>query len=64
MSQDENLIINPELYDDNSIRFDGLVVSLEKIDCRTRAEDLIRRWNQLETEGFPLRSISSLLYER
>jgi hypothetical protein len=62
MSQDENLIINPELYDDNSIRFDGLVVSLEKIDCRTRAEDLIRRWNQLETEGFPLRSISSLFY--
>jgi hypothetical protein len=62
MSQDENLIINPELYDDNSIRFDGLVVSLEKIGCRTRAEDLIRRWNQLETEGFPLRSISSLFY--
>jgi hypothetical protein len=56
------LIISPELYDNNVIQFDGLVVPLENIDCRTRAEDLIRRWNQLETEGFPLRSISSLFY--
>jgi hypothetical protein len=62
MSQDENLIIRPELYDNNSIQFNGLVVPLENIGCRTQAEDLIRRWNQLESEGFPLRSISSLFY--
>jgi len=62
MSQDENLTISPELYDNNSIQFDGLVVPLENIGYRTRAEDLICRWNQLENEGFPLRSISSLFY--
>ncbi len=62
MSSDENLTITPELYSTNSIQFDGLVVPLENIGCRTTAEDLIRRWNQLEREGFPFRSISSLFY--
>jgi hypothetical protein len=62
MSQDENLIINPELYGENSLQFNGLVVPLENVGCRTKAENLIRRWNQMEKDGFPLRSISSLFY--
>jgi hypothetical protein len=62
MSEDKNLDITPELYNDETIIFLDLVVPVERIGCRISAADLLDKWHRLEAGGFPLKAISSLFY--